>query len=193
MSALYLVVGPAGSGKSGVARRLAQRVGGAYLDKDDVAAGFTEALLAAAGTDPHGRDDNPYYRDVVMDLEYAALWRLAAANLRLDRPVVLDAPFLRWFDEKGHLGARRREHAVPDTAAAVVVQVHADGATVRERVARRGLARDRGKLADWDRFWASAGARTCHWTGATHVTLDNSADDVPVDDLVDRLLAAVPG
>ncbi|MFI9777553.1 hypothetical protein ACIHCV_23060 [Streptomyces sp. NPDC051956] len=42
--------------------------------KDTVCTRLTEALLAAAGTDPAERDHNPYYRSVVMVLPPPARW-----------------------------------------------------------------------------------------------------------------------
>lgn len=183
MSTLIFVVGPAGSGKSTVSKRIAQRLRAAYIDKDTVATGFTEALLAAAGTDPHERDNNAYYQAHVMDLEYETILRIAADNLSLGMSVVLDAPFGRYLKREDFiLQARDRFGWSPDVRP-LVVHVLVDGATVRERVASRGLARDAWKLANWDEFWAAAGSVVCTWAGAEHVTLDNSGETPDVETL----------
>ena len=55
MSDLLFVVGPAGSGKSTASKLIAKRLGAAYLDKDTVATGFTEAILTLAGSDRDNR------------------------------------------------------------------------------------------------------------------------------------------
>lgn len=172
---LFFVIGPAGSGKSTVSTRIAHRIGAAYLDKDSVATAFTEALLEAAGSDKNDRDNNAYYQDVVMGLEYATLLKLAGDNLRLGTDVVLDAPFVRYFPEADYLERAAAAHDWPDELTITVVHVTVDGDLVRERVGSRGYGRDAWKLAHWDEFWATAQAADCRWRGAHHVLFDNSA------------------
>ena len=178
---VHLVIGPAGSGKSSVARLIAERTGAVYLDKDTVCTRLTETLLSAAGTDPAERDHNPYYQATVMDLDYATLLDLAGENLRLGRPVVLDAPFGRYFDDPGYLTTVRARHDWPAATECVVVRVTVGKETALERVRARGLARDTSKLADWDAFWDKAARAECRWTGARHLELDNSADGIDVE------------
>lgn len=184
---VHLVIGPAGSGKSSVARLIAERSGAAYLDKDTACTRLTEALLAAAGTDPAERDHNPYYRSVVMDLEYATLLDLAGDNLRLGRPVVLDAPFGRYFDDPDYLVTVADHHGWPPGTECVVVRVTVDKETARARVRARGYARDASKLADWDAFWDKASRAECRWAAARHLELDNSADGIDMDAVVRAL------
>ena len=172
---LFFVIGPAGSGKATVSTLIARRIGAAYLDKDSVATAFTEALLEAAGSDKNERDNNPYYQDVVMGLEYATLLRLAGDNLRLGNDVVLDAPFVRYFPEEDYLERAAAAHDWPADVVITVVHVTVDGALVRDRVDSRGYGRDAWKLAHWDEFWATAQAADCRWRGAHHVLFDNSA------------------
>ncbi|WP_028661356.1 AAA family ATPase [Nocardioides insulae] len=173
---VHLVIGPAGSGKSRVSRELARRSRAAYLDKDTIAGEFTERLLAAAGHDPHDRDNNAYYRDQVLPLEYAALLRAVGDNLRVGTSVVVDAPFGRFLDDPEYLREAAQRWAWPP-ARRVVVQVATDGETVRRRVAERGYGRDTWKLAHWEEFWRGAGAPTCAWTGAERIVVDNNEDD----------------
>ncbi|MEX0153284.1 AAA family ATPase [Microbacterium sp. LMI1-1-1.1] len=185
---LYVVVGCAGSGKSTVAEAIARTRRAAYLDKDAVADEFTTALLRAVGTDPHGREDNAYYQQVVMDVEYATLLRVASGVLGVGLDVVLDAPFGRYLSQPDFLERTAWEHDWPDDLAVVVVRVTADERLVRERITARGLDRDAWKLAHWDRFWASAQAVECRWRGARQVLIDNG--DRPVDPVViERTLA----
>ena len=185
---VYFVIGPAGSGKTGVARLVAELSGAAYIDKDTVCARLTEALLELAGTDRDERDLNPYYQSVVMDLEYATILDLAADNLRVGRPVVLDAPFGRYFQQPDHLAEVTYRHNWPSDVELVVVQVQVDKDTARERVRARGCARDLSKLADWDTFWKTAEANECRWTDGRRLVFDNRADGVTAD-AVARALA----
>lgn len=98
-----------------------------------------------------------------MDLEYATILDLAADNLRLGRPVVLDAPFGRYFSQPDYLAEVTYRHDWPSDVELVVVQVRVDKDTARERVRARGCARDLSKLADWDTFWKTAEANECQW------------------------------
>ncbi|QOC24554.1 ATP-binding protein [Microbacterium hominis] len=189
-SHLFFVIGPAGSGKSTVSTLIARQLGAAYLDKDSVATLFTEALLVAHGSDPHERDNNAYYQQVVMDLEYQTLLRLAGDNLRLGTPVVLDAPFVRYFPQPDYLERAALAHDWPADTRITVVHVSVDGARVRDRVAGRGYQRDSWKLAHWDEFWASAQAAECRWRGAHHALYDNSADGRD-DDAIRAAIAAL--
>ena len=187
MSDLLFVVGPAGSGKSTASKLIAKRLGAAYVDKDTVATGFTEAILTLAGTDPHERDNNPYYQDHVMDLEYETILRVATDNLTLGNPVVLDAPFGRYLGRGAFLTDAAERLGWGDGVRPVVVHVRVDGEAIRDRLIGRGLERDAWKIAHWDEFWAKAGRVECTWRGARHVTLDNTGDAPDVDGLVRQL------
>jgi len=178
---VHFVIGPAGSGKTGVARLIAELGGAAYIDKDTACTRLTEALLDLAGTDRNERDLNPYYQSVVMDLEYATVLDLAADNLRLGRPVVLDAPFGRYFSQPDYLAEVTYRHKWPSDAELVVVQVRVDKDTARERVRARGCARDLSKLADWDTFWKTAEANECRWADGRRLVFDNRADGITAD------------
>ena len=54
----FFVIGPAGSGKSTVSKKIAQHYRAAYLDKDSMVTAFTELLLQANGFDKDERDNN---------------------------------------------------------------------------------------------------------------------------------------
>jgi predicted kinase len=177
----FFVIGPAGSGKTSVARLLAERTGAARLDKDTACTRLTEALLELAGTDPAQRDLNPYYQARVMELEYLTLLDLARDNLEVGRSVVLDAPFGRYFSRAGYLEEVAERHSWPRHVEPVVVQVHVDSETARERVRARGYARDLSKLADWDAFWKQAVAKECVWAGGRRLVFDNRAEGVTAD------------
>lgn len=177
MPFLVFVLGAPAVGKSNCAKLIAKKLGAAYLDKDTVVTGFTEAVLTLAGTDPDGRDENPYYQDHVMDLEYETILRIAADNLRLGLSVVLDAPFGRYLGRPDFLSGWSEVLEWGEDVSPVVVHVDADGETIRERMTQRGLDRDSWKLAHWDEYWASQSwskGAVCRWKGARQFHLDNS-------------------
>lgn len=181
-----VVLGPAGSGKSSVSRHLAHRLRAAHLDKDTIVGGLTEEILRLAGHDPHDRDNNPYYVDNVMPLEYVALLRVAGDCLRAGTSVVLDAPFGAFLDDAEFLTRVSAKHQWPQ-AQWLVVRVVTDADTIRQRIAQRGLSRDTWKLEHWDEFWARASARHVRWADVVCVDLDSSGDSVDLT-FVDGLL-----
>jgi predicted kinase len=182
---LRIVIGTAGSGKSTIAQRLARQHGAAYLDKDAMSARFVEAALVSAGYDPGDRESNRFYRDSILPLEYDSLLDVAGANLRLGRPVVIDAPFSPYLSDPTFIttAAQRFDWPPGDVD---VVQVRVSPKTLQDRLRKRGLERDQVKLAHWDEYWAEHGGQPCAWTGVrlsefshdAHET--ETAPDIPV-------------
>ncbi|QGF22652.1 AAA family ATPase [Raineyella fluvialis] len=181
MPTLLFVVGPAGSGKSTCAKSIARRLRAAYVDKDTVATGFTEALLVQAGTDPHERDNNAYYQDHVMDLEYETILRIATDNLLLGMSVVLDAPFGRYLGDDHYVIGAAERLGWPEDVRLVVAHVRVDGEVIRQRLVGRGLERDAWKVGHWGEFWSTAGDVVCTWRGAEHLSVDNNGDEPDLD------------
>src|SRR4051794_31016415 len=175
---LRIVIGTAGSGKSTIAQRLARQYAAAYLDKDAMSARFVEAALLAAGYDPGDRESNAYYRERILPLEYDSLLDVAGANLRLGRPVVIDAPFSPYLSDPTFITTAAKRFNWPPVKVEVV-RVRVDPATLQRRLRERGLERDRVKLAHWDEYWAEHGGQPCVWAGVRVVDLDNDADEGP--------------
>ncbi|WP_223840266.1 AAA family ATPase [Saccharopolyspora pogona] len=175
-------MGPAGSGKSYVARELAHKLRAVYLDKDSVAGELVDAALELAGRQAGGREDDPTYIERLMPAEYAALFATAADNLRLGLPVVLDAPFAAYLGDPDFLITSADRASWPTGTPLVVVEVRTSAETVRARLIQRALPRDQAKLADWPAFWQRLGTQDCAWSGAQHVVVDN--DDEPDLDAV---------
>lgn len=188
MPKVFFVIGPAGSGKSSVSKLIAERSGAVYIDKDTATKRFTELLLTLNGSDPNERDNNEFYQQAILPLEYASILDLTRDNLSIGRSVVLDAPFGRFFADPDYLINARREHGWPE-AELIVVHVRTDGQAVRERLMARGYQRDEWKLNNWEQFWAGSQANACQWKAARHVEFDNSGDAIDVE-LLDRALAA---
>jgi predicted kinase len=181
---LRIVIGTAGSGKSTIAQRLARQHGAAYLDKDAMSARFVEAALVSAGYDPGDREANPFYRDNILPLEYDSLLDVAGANLRLGCPVVVDAPFSPYLSDPTFIteAAKRFDWPPIDVE---VIRVSVSPQTLRDRLSKRGLERDRVKLAHWNDYWAVHGELRCAWTGVRLSELSNDAQEAgtasPVD------------
>jgi predicted kinase len=173
---LRIVIGTAGAGKSAIAQRLARQHGAAYLDKDAMSARFVEAALVTAGYDPGDREANPFYRDSILPLEYDSLLDVAGANLRLGRPVVVDAPFSPYLSDPTFITAAAERFNWPPIDVEVI-RVRVSPKTLQDRLRKRGLKRDRAKLAHWDEYWAVHGEPRCAWTGVRLSELSNDAQE----------------
>lgn len=185
MTFALVVVGAAGSGKSTIAARLAERCGAVYLDKDSLAGPLVDAAMLAQGHSLEERESSQFYRERIMPAEYAALLAVAGDNLRLGLSVVIDAPFAAFLDQAEYLVCAAREAGWPDVHVAVV-QVFASEAETRRRLEARGLARDRAKLNNWDEFWSRWGRVAIAWEGLDVVEVD-SASPADLDSLVSWL------
>jgi predicted kinase len=169
---VFIVIGPAGSGKTTIAQQTAKEHNAAYLDKDRICGRLVEFALEATGHDPTDRESNTFYRENLLPLEYQTLMDVAGVNLRLGRSVVLDAPFGAYFAVPDYLARAAEEfHCPPSETTVVRVRVSQD--VLRERLIRRGLERDRWKLAHWDEYWAAHGSLDCAWSGVQFLDLNN--------------------
>lgn len=169
---VFIVIGPAGSGKTTIAQQTAQEHGAAYLDKDRICGRLVEFALKEAGHDPSDRESNDFYRENILPLEYETLMDTAGVNLRLGRSVVLDAPFGAYFAKADYLTQAAEEFRWPPSEI-TVVRVRVPQGILRERLVQRGLERDQWKLAHWDEYWAAYGSLDCSWSGVRFLDLDN--------------------
>jgi predicted kinase len=173
---LRIVIGTAGSGKSTIAQRIAREYAAAYLDKDAMSARFVEAALLAAGYDLGDRESNAFYRERILPLEYDSLLDVAGANLRIGRPVVIDAPFSPYLSDPNFITTAAERFDWPPVDIEVI-RVRVSPATLQLRLRKRGLERDRKKLARWDEYWATHGGRPCAWTGVRLSEFLNDANE----------------
>lgn len=188
---LTVFTGPAGSGKSRVAAEFARRHGAVYLDKDSLAGPLAGELLTLGGADPHSRDESEFYVRRVMDLEYAGMLEVAGDNLRIERRVVLDAPFGKYLDDPGYLEHVAVAHRWPADLDVAVVQVRVPAELRQDRLRSRALDRDRWKLENWVGHGRGAVAE-CRWRGAAVIDFDNSSPTLDLEAL-DRALFAESG
>ena len=141
-----------------------------------MSARFVEAALVAAGYDPGDRESNPFYRDNILPLEYDSLLDVAGTNLRIGRPVVIDAPFSPYLSDPTFITAAAERFDWPPVDVEVVRSA-SPRRRCRTGCAKRGLERDQVKLAHWDEYWAEHGGLRCAWTGVRLSELSNDAQE----------------
>lgn len=154
--ALILIGGPAGAGKTYVARAIARVVSTAVLlDKDTLTSPLVEALLLQLGR-PSGDRDSTIYQQQVRPLEYTTLMDAAFEVLHSDRVVLAVAPFALELHDS-HWLAATRARAKRLAAGFGVVWVQAAAALTQVRIRARGESRDAHKLDQWSEYLARTG------------------------------------
>jgi len=141
-----IVCGTPGSGKTTYARRLAAARHATLLDIDTVTERLVRIALAESGRSPDDRDSE-HFKHAYREPVYDTLFDIARENLPV-QDVVIVGPFTREIKDAGwpawlatRLGSSIEVHYVECPA-----EIR------RNRLANRGDARDRAKLADWDNY-----------------------------------------
>lgn len=140
---VWVVAGPAGSGKSTLGRAIATAIGAAILDQDVLTNPLMARIAELVGA---GNDlDHPQLRGAVRRARYECLINAAADNRRIGRSVVMIAPFTAEISDPA---LWRSLEAVLAPAPVVLVYVRVPADIARQRRVRRNLARDRPATAD---------------------------------------------
>lgn len=150
---LVFFAGVAGTGKTTIARRLAERMPAAFLDRDTVGGRYVEHALRLNGLDPNDRDSD-YYKHHLRDLEYDTTRDICVDNLAAGQNVFMIAPFIAelknpdWLEDVLRSAGKTRG----EVDVKVIVVTLPDIATQKERIIARRTERDRWKLEHWAAF-----------------------------------------
>ncbi|MBA9083577.1 putative kinase [Fontibacillus solani] len=153
MQKLVFFVGVAGTGKTTVARKLAERIQAAFLDRDTVGGRFVEKMLEMNGLDVNDRDSD-FYKKHLRDLEYDTTKDICIENLAAGQNVFMISPFTAelknkaWIEEV--LAAAGRSKSEVDVK--VIAVTLSDMDTQKQRIIDRQTERDTWKLEHWDDF-----------------------------------------
>jgi hypothetical protein len=177
MRKLIFFLGPAGAGKTTLAKALAKKHHTAFFDMDTLLRPAAEAIMALSGLDPIDRD-SPVYKVLCRDLGYRLTMDAALENVELGTDTFVVGPFTKetedpfWLErELSRIGTSVRDIDVKAVYVFLPSKEH-----YRLRIKERGSALDTWKLENWNEFSCSLALRDIKWSLPISSTLyfDNS-------------------
>ncbi|MBP1965887.1 AAA family ATPase [Paenibacillus aceris] len=165
MRKLIFFLGPAGAGKTTLAKAWASKHGGAFLDMDTLLRPAAEALMTLAGQDPEDRD-SPFYKQHCRDLGYRITMNATLENLSLGLDAVVIGPFTREINDPLWLNQELSTiSASPIDVEIKIVYVYLPSEDAyHARIKARGSALDVWKLDNWAQFSSSLRRSEIQWS-----------------------------
>ncbi|MDQ1909300.1 AAA family ATPase [Paenibacillus sp. GD4] len=165
MSKLVFFLGPAGAGKTTLAKAVAAKRHAGFFDMDTLLRPAAVALMTQAGLDPDDRDSQQY-KIRCRDVGYRITMDAALENLQLGNDAFVVGPFTKETADPGWLRqelARIADTASEEVEVKVVYVYLKDIDLYRLRIQERGLSIDAWKLEHWEEFSQSLAVRTIAW------------------------------
>ncbi|MFB6365977.1 AAA family ATPase [Paenibacillus elgii] len=164
MRKLVFFLGPAGAGKTTLAKALVRRRHAALFDMDTLSRPASETIMTLSGLDPNDRDSS-VYKMRCRDLGYRITMDAALENVDLGVDAFVIGPFTRELEdpvwpekELLRIGASLHDVDVKAILVSLPGEQH-----YRERIRDRGLALDAWKLENWNEFSRSLAVREIRW------------------------------
>ncbi|AJY74133.1 AAA family ATPase [Paenibacillus beijingensis] len=164
MRKLVFFLGPAGAGKTTLAKTLAKQRRAAFFDMDTLTRPAAEAIMTLLGQDPDDRD-SPVYKRHCRDLGYRITMDAALENVELGTDAFVVGPFTKEIEDPlWHKQELARIGASPNDVDVKALFVFLpDDEHYRRRIQDRGSHLDEWKLSNWSRFSPSLIRRDIKW------------------------------
>lgn len=187
MPTLVFFIGPAGAGKTTLAKALAKQHRLAFFDMDTLLRPAAETIMTLSGLDPTDRD-SPVYKKHCRDLGYRITMDAALENLALGIDAYVIGPFTKEIQNPLWLDQELAKIAASDLkieVKAIYVYLQ-DDSVYRERIMARGSELDVWKLDNWSDFRPSLARRTIQWdSSACSILYWNNSDPLSGERLLE--------
>ncbi|WP_379152554.1 hypothetical protein [Paenibacillus sp. sgz5001063] len=181
MNKLVFFLGPAGAGKTTLAKAVASRRKAAILDMDILLRPAADVIMSMHGLDPDDRDSTEYKR-LCRDLGYRITMDAALDNMGLECDVFVVGPFTKEVQDPGWIGSElaRIGRNLEEIEVRVVLVSLGNYELYRERIEGRHSPLDDWKFRNWETFSTSLESRTVAWPlqAENILRIDNSSSDV---------------
>ncbi|MEK8207087.1 AAA family ATPase [Paenibacillus sp. FSL L8-0696] len=181
MNKLVFFLGPAGAGKTTLAKAIASRRKIPFFDMDILLRPAADAIMTLHGLDPADRDSAEYKR-LCRDLGYRITMDAALDNIGLDVDAFVVGPFTKEAANPDWISNElvRIGRSLLDVEVKVVLVGLANEELYRERIQDRQSPLDEWKFQHWNEFRTSLGNRTVAWPlPAENIALiDNSNPNI---------------
>lgn len=183
---LIVISGCAGSGKTTLGRRLAQKLNYTYLDKDTITREYTDRILSMHGL-PSSDRESDFYRTEIVPIEYSTSFRLCGENLDLGNSVVLTIPFITQIRSYS-LWEKLRKQARIDSKTIDIkfIWINHDIDKEHERIINRAAERDGYKLSHWFDYEQSVNGIIPDPQYNAYTV--NNDEKIDIDELIDEVI-----
>jgi predicted kinase len=182
MPKLVFFLGPAGSGKTTIAKFLVKKHRAAFFDMDTFSRPAAETIMTLSGLDPNDRD-SPIYKQYCRDLGYRITMDAALENLQLGVDVFVIGPFTKELEDPSWLEQElsKKDLSLEAVDVKAVFIYLPNDSFYHARIKERGSALDAWKLENWSHFSKSLIRREIKWKlpPTSILYFDNSEPLIP--------------
>ncbi|WP_150273996.1 AAA family ATPase [Paenibacillus tepidiphilus] len=181
MNRFVFFLGPAGAGKTTLAKAVAARRPAAILDMDILLRPAADAIMTMHGLDPTDRD-SAEYKALCRDLGYRITMDAALDNIGLASDMYIVGPFTKEAADPEWIGRElsRRGLTLSDIEVKVLLVGLGNEELYRERILQRKSPLDDWKFRNWEQFRSAFADREMNWPlPPDHILrFDNSSSDL---------------
>lgn len=181
MNKLVFFLGPAGAGKTTLAKAIASRRKVPFFDMDILLRPAADAIMTFHGLDPADRDSADYKR-LCRDLGYRITMDAALDNIGLNVDAFVVGPFTKEAANPDWISSElsRIGRSLQDVEVKVVLVELANEELYRKRILDRQSPLDEWKFQHWDEFRKAFGNRSVTWPlpSSNVKVIDNSNPDI---------------